>query len=193
MFIFFISSPNFGCFFKNFNIFFRNVIFQISFLPSFLNSNFLFLNFRVYLFFFFFFTKRKTFFLISIFPHFQGERVLPSERFFPRFLSSLFNKNLNVILDKKVLYSPPDPTLKYSEVWIRPPVSARCTDPSSRTLAVSDPQVLDLRLVSVRHGASEDQRVVGQSESVAAAGVSDGRKTSGCRRKDDRNTFILTY
>lgn len=108
-------------------------------------------------------------------------------------MSSLFNKNFNVILDKKVLYSPPDLTLKYSEVWIRPPVSARCTDPSSRTLAVSDPQVLDLRLVSVRHGASEDQRVVGQRESVAAAGVSDGRKTSGCRRKDDRNTFVLTY
>lgn len=143
--------------------------------------------------FFFFFTKRIFFFLISIFPHFQGERVPPSERFFPRFLSSLFNKNFNVILDKKVLYSPPDLTLKYSEVWIRPPVSALCTDPSSRTLAVSDPQVLDLRLVSVRHGASEDQRVVGQRQSVAAAGVSDGRKTSGCRRKDDRNTFVLTY
>lgn len=58
-------------------------------------------------------------------------------------------------------------------------------DPSSRTLAVSDPQVVDLSLVAVGDGASEDQRVVGQSESVAAAGVSDGRKTSGCRRKND--------
>lgn len=189
---FLISSPNFGCFFKNFNIFFRNVIFQISFLPSFFLFKFFIFKFQG-LSFFFFFTKRIFFFLISIFPHFQGERVPPSERFFPRFLSSLFNKNFNVILDKKVLYSPPDRTLKYSEVWIRPPVSVRCTDPSSRTLAVSDPQVLDLRLVSVRHGASEDQRVVGQSESVAAAGVSDGRKTSGCRRKDARHTFVLTY
>lgn len=163
---------SFWLFFQKFQYFFQ----KCNFFKVFFNSNFLFLNFRVYLFFFF--TKRKYFFFIKI---------------FPRFLSSLFSKNFNVILDKKVLYSPPDLTLKYSEVWIRPPVSARCTDPSSRTLAVSDPQVLDLRLVSVRHGASEDQRVVGQRESVAAAGVSDGRKTSGCRRKDARHTFVLTY
>ncbi len=66
------------------------------------------------------------------------------------------------------------------------------SDPSSRTLAVSDPQVVDICLVSVGHGASEDQRVVGQHESVAAAGVSNRRKTTGCRRKDDKKMFELT-
>lgn len=61
-----------------------------------------------------------------------------------------------------------------------------CPDPSSWTLTVSDPQVVDLGLVAVGDGASEDQRVVGQSEGVAAAGVSHRRKTSGCRRKNNR-------
>lgn len=56
------------------------------------------------------------------------------------------------------------------------------TDPSSWTLAVSGPQVADLALVSVSHRPPEDQGAVGEGEGVAAAGVSDRRKTSGCRR-----------
>lgn len=49
---------------------------------------------------------------------------------------------------------------------------------------VSDPQEVDLRLVAIGHGASEHQRVVGQSESVTAAAMSHRRKSSGCGRKD---------
>lgn len=60
-------------------------------------------------------------------------------------------------------------------------------DPGSGTLAVSDPQEVDLALVAVGDGAPEDQRVVGQREGVTAAGVSDGTKTSGCSRKTTGN------
>ena len=53
------------------------------------------------------------------------------------------------------------------------------SDPGCRTLPVPDPQVADLGLVAVGDGASQDQGVVGQSEGVAAAGVSDGGEAPG--------------
>lgn len=57
---------------------------------------------------------------------------------------------------------------------------------------VSDPQVGDLALVSVGYGASEDQRVVGQREAVAAAGMSHGRTTPRCRTGRRTETYACS-